>query len=106
MYMIFIFIGILVIFCISNCIVQRLIIRRLREMNGGIEHPLCSKDGITINTRNAEYLDFLNDIEGEDDPELKKLKIYNKVFSRITIAAMIITFIMAAIVANANEVHP
>ena len=100
MHMIFIFIGILVIFCISNCIVQRLIIRRLREMNGGIEHPLCSKDGITINTRNAEYLDFLNDIEVEDDPELKKLKIYTKVFFRIIIITFIITFIIVAMTAN------
>ena len=100
MHMIFIFIGILVIFCISNCIVQRLIIRRLREMNGGIEHPLCSKDGISGNTRNAEFQEFLENIEGEDAPELKRLKIYNKVVPRITRIASIITFIIDAMAAN------
>ena len=103
MHVIFVFIGICVILWICYFHIQRQIIRRLREMNGGVIHPLCTKDGISENTRNAEYQEFLYDIEGEDDPQLKRLKIYNKVFSRITIAAMIITFIMAAIVANANK---
>ena len=102
-YVVLVFIVIVCILHLCGSIIEKKVIKKLREMNGGVEHPLCSKDGITINTRNAEYQDFLYDIEGEDDPELKKLKIYNKVFSRITIAAMIITFIMAALVANANK---
>ncbi|MCR4713525.1 MAG: hypothetical protein K5751_04010 [Treponemataceae bacterium] len=85
---------------LCDYIIERLIIKRLREMNGGIEHPLYSKDGISGNTRNAEFQEFLEDIEGEDDPELKCLKIYNKVVSRITRIAFIITFIIVAMAAN------
>ena len=103
MYVIFVFIGICVILWICYCHIQRQIIRRLREMNGGNLHPLCTKDGITENTRNAEFQEFLYDIEGEDDPELKQLKIHNKIVTRITIITFIITFIMGAIFTCKNQ---
>ena len=103
MYVIVIFIGINVILWICHYCIQSLIIKRLREMNGGIVHPLCTKDGISENTRNAEFQEFLYDIEGEDDPELKRLKIYNKVVFRIIIITFIITFIMGAIFTCKNQ---
>ncbi len=103
MYVVLGFAVIVFILFLCRNIIENKIIKKLREMNGGVEHPLYSKDGITINTHNAEYQDFLIDIEGEDDPELKRLKIYNIIFFRITIAAMIITFIMAAIYSCTNK---
>jgi len=102
-YVLLIFIGIAFILFSWSILVGGLIIKRLREMNGGIEHPLYSKDGISGNTRTIEFQEFLDDIEGENDPELKRLKIRKKVLSRITRIAFIITFIMGAIYACNNS---
>ena len=103
MYVVLGFAVIVFILFLCGCIIENKIIKTLREMNGGVEHPLYSKDGITINTHNAEYQDFLIDIEGEDDPELKRLKIRKKVLSRLTRIAFIITFIVCVIYACTNR---
>jgi|GEM_PF-6879479 len=91
-YLAIVFIILTVSLFIGTAIIQQLIVNRLREMNNGIEHPLVSKDGISGNVYNDDFKDFLGDIEGEDDPKLRLLKILSKIFFRMALFSSIVSF--------------
>jgi hypothetical protein len=78
---------------------QKLIVRRLNELNGGKLSPLISEDGINVNEHNSRFSKFLKDISGETDKKLKILKKMNLLFWRLGLILFFCSLVIAIQVA-------